>query len=189
MKILAFAASSSRQSINRQLVNAAARLFKSEIDPNAEVEFLDLNDYEMPIYSIDRQNEGGIPELAHQFFDKIGDADALIISYAEHNGFYTAAFKNIFDWASRIQMKVFQDKPMVIMSTSVGPNGGANVLKTAEASAPFFGAVIKSSFRLPSFNDTFDPTAMLPSDTETQLELRKALSALVADDKLNESAA
>ncbi len=48
------------------------------------VETIDLNDYEMPIYSIDRQNDGGIPQLAHDFFDKIGEADAVLISFAEH---------------------------------------------------------------------------------------------------------
>mgnify|MGYP001803843157 CR=1 FL=1 len=85
----------------------------------------------MPIYSIDREQASGIPQQAQDFFAKIGSADALLISYAEHNGFYTAAFKNIFDWCSRVDTKVFQDKPMVILSASLGPNGGAIVLKTA----------------------------------------------------------
>ncbi|MEM1020558.1 MAG: NAD(P)H-dependent oxidoreductase [Pseudomonadota bacterium] len=88
---LAFAASSSRQSNNRQLVNAAANLFKSEFEPNAEIQFLDLNDYEMPIYSIDPQIEAGNPELVHQLFNKNGGAGALIISDAQHSGFHTAA--------------------------------------------------------------------------------------------------
>jgi len=156
MRVLAFAATSSKNSINKALVRHAGQVLKKNINPNAEVEIIDLNDFEMPIYSIDREKEDGIPTLARAFFEKITHADALIISYAEHNGFYTAAYKNIFDWASRIQMKVFQDKPMVIMSSSVGPNGGANVLKVAEQSAPFFGATIKGSFSVGSFEQKFN---------------------------------
>lgn len=131
MKILAFGATSSINSINKALVGYAGKVFSEAVNPLVEVDIIDLNDFEMPIYSIDREMELGVPAQAKQFFNKITGADALIISYAEHNGLYTAAFKNIFDWASRIDMKVFQNKPMVAMSASIGPNGGANVLKTA----------------------------------------------------------
>jgi len=61
-----------------------------------------------------------VPDLAHQFYKKIGEADALLISFAEHNGSYTAVFKNLYDWTSRIDMKVYQDKPVVMLSTSIG---------------------------------------------------------------------
>ena len=45
MKVLAFAASNSKQSINRQLVRYASSLLQ-----NAQVEFIDINDFEMPLY-------------------------------------------------------------------------------------------------------------------------------------------
>lgn len=179
MKIIAFGASNSRASINKQLVTHASQLMQSEILPDAEIEILDLNDYEMPIFSADRQKENGIPELAHRFFGKIGSADALLISYAEHNGNYTAAFKNIFDWASRIQMKVFQDKPAVVMSASPGANGGANVLKSAINSAPFFGADVKASLSVGSFAKVFDGELGRLTNPELVKELRRCLRALL----------
>ncbi|GAA0424523.1 NAD(P)H-dependent oxidoreductase [Cocleimonas flava] len=178
MKVLAFAASSSRQSINKQLVTHAVTVLEKEIKENIESELLDLNDFEMPIYSIDRENEGGIPELAKQFFTKIGEAEALIISFAEHNGTYTAAYKNIFDWASRIDSKVFQGKPMVIMSASPGPGGAASVLKTAKESAPFFGADIKASFSVASYYDVFDSETGQLADAELSNTLRESLAKL-----------
>jgi hypothetical protein len=52
----------------------------------------------MPIYSADRESEGGIPQLAQDFFDKIGAANAVLISSAEHNGFPT--FYENFDPAA-----------------------------------------------------------------------------------------
>jgi NAD(P)H-dependent FMN reductase len=45
MKNYRFGASSSKDSINKQLAAYAAGLFE-----NASVEILDLNDYEMPIF-------------------------------------------------------------------------------------------------------------------------------------------
>ena len=96
-KILAFGASSSRSSMNKELANYAAQQVQ-----NVDITLLDLNDFEMPIYSIDREQGSGIPELAHAFKSHIAEADGIIISFAEHNGVYTAAFKNIFDWISRV---------------------------------------------------------------------------------------
>ncbi|KKC99506.1 NADPH-dependent FMN reductase [Photobacterium halotolerans] len=154
MKVLAFAASSSRQSINKQLVSHAASLV-----PNADVEVLDLNDYEMPIYSSDRENESGIPAAAQQFFNKITAADAVFVSFAEHNGSYTAAYKNVFDWASRINQKVYQNKATVFLATSPGPGGAQSVLGSAVGSAPFFAADVKGSLSVPSFYDNFDVEA------------------------------
>ena len=150
-KILAFGASSSKTSINKQLATYTANQFK-----NASVEILDLNDYEMPIFSIDKEKENGIPQLAHDFYAKLGSADLIIISFAEHNGAYSAAFKNIFDWASRINGKTFQEKPMLLLATSPGARGGSSVLDIATKRFPFQGGIVKGSFSLPSFNDNFD---------------------------------
>jgi len=150
-KIIAFGASSSKNSINKQLAVYAANLFS-----NATVELLDLNDYEMPIYSVDKEKENGIPTLAHQFYDKIGSADLIVLSLAEHNGAYSSAFKNILDWASRINNKTFQQKPMLLLATSPGARGGSTVLEIAKNRFPFQGADLKASFSLPNFNENFD---------------------------------
>ncbi|WP_395044476.1 NADPH-dependent FMN reductase [Flavobacterium sp.] len=150
-KIITFGASSSKKSINKQLAIYASSLFK-----NVSIEILDLNDYEMPIFSIDKEKEDGIPKLAHDFYTKIGDSDFIIISFAEHNGAYSTAFKNIFDWMSRINGKTFQDKPMLLLATSPGVRGGSSVLEIANKRFPFQGGIIKGSFSLPSFNDNFD---------------------------------
>ncbi|MCG7561079.1 MULTISPECIES: NAD(P)H-dependent oxidoreductase [Pseudoalteromonas] len=173
MKVLVFAASNSRQSINQQLASYAASLI-----PNAEVEVLDLNDYEMPIYSIERETDGGIPDEAQRFFAKIGAADAIIVSFAEHNGSYTAAYKNLFDWTSRIDMKVYQNTPMLMMATSPGPGGAKSVLASAVGSAPYFAADVKASLSVPSFFDNFDLEAGELKNTEIKQELEAALKLL-----------
>ena len=92
-KILTIGASSSSKSINRIFANFAAKSLGIE----CEIKELVLTDFEMPIYSEDKQNNSGIPKKAIDFKKEIYQADALVISLAEHNGSYTAAFKNIYD--------------------------------------------------------------------------------------------
>ena len=140
-KIIAFGGSSSRNSINKELATYAANLFQ-----NSEVEILDLNDYEMPVFSVDKEKEQGIHSLAHDFYNKIGSADLIVLSLAEHNGAYSSAFKNILDWASRINAKTFQQKPMLLMATSPGARGGSSVLDIASKRFPFQGAEVKGTF-------------------------------------------
>ena len=149
--VVAFAASSSINSINKQLVTYAASLLN-----DAQVEILDLNDYEMPLFSVDREADVGHPELAQKFFALIGDCDGVIISLAEHNGNYSAAYKNLFDWASRIDPKVYQNKPVVLLATSPGGRGGKGVLEIALNSMPRYAAEIKASLSVPVFYDVFD---------------------------------
>ncbi|MBE9575355.1 MULTISPECIES: NADPH-dependent FMN reductase [Flavobacterium] len=150
-KIIAFGASSSKQSINKQLATFAANQFQ-----NVSVEILDLNDYEMPIFSVDKEKENGIHPLAQEFYSKLGSADLIIISFAEHNGNYSSAFKNILDWTSRINAKTFQEKPMLLLATSPGARGGSSVLEIASKRFPFQGGIVKGSFSLPSFYENFD---------------------------------
>ncbi len=175
IKILAFAASNSSQSINRKLIGHAVDVLRSEVLPGAVCEILDLNDFEMPIYSLDRENAGGVPDLAHQFRAKIAAADALLISFAEHNGHYSAAYKNIFDWASRLEGKVYAGKPKVVLSASPGKGGAGNVLRAAVASAPHFGAEVLSSLSVPLFGDNFDEASGTLSNPELAAGLRAAL--------------
>jgi NAD(P)H-dependent FMN reductase len=180
VKIVAFAATTSRKSINGQLVAYAARLLEDARPGDVTVEILDLNDYEMPIFSIDRENEDGIPGAAHDFFDRIGQADAVLISFAEHNGHYTAAYKNTFDWVSRIDKRVYQDKPTVMLATAPGPGGGKNVLQAAVTSGRFYGNDVLASLAIPRFHDHFDPATNRLTDPGRDGQLRAALATLTA---------
>lgn len=149
MKIIAFAGSTSKTSINKQLVSYAASLLKSD------VKVLDLNDYSAPIFSVDTEKDIEYPAGVEQFNTELESADAFLVSLAEHNGSFTAAFKNLFDWASRKEAKLFRGKPMLLMATSPGARGGASVLGGASADFPYRGADIKATFSLPSFYDNF----------------------------------
>ena len=176
MKVLAFAASNTKASINKQLVTHAAGLLAA--NAGADIELLDLNDFEMPIYSIDREVANGIPEPAKAFYNKIGEADAVVISFGEFNGNYSVAYKNVFDWASRISKEVYQGKPAVLLGTSPGPGGAQSVLSIAEGSAPFFAMEVKAKLSVPSFNDNFDTEKGELKNPELAAKLKEALATL-----------
>lgn len=178
MKVIAFGASTSRTSINKQLAAYAAKVL-AEKQVNIEIEVLDLNDFELPLFSQDKEQELGQPEAAKQFFNKLGASDAIIISFAEHNGSYTAAYKNIFDWASRIDQKVFQEKPMLLLSTSPGPGGAGSVLAAATGSAPYFAGDVKASLSVPSFFDNFDVKNQVLSNNELKQQMATAIASLI----------
>jgi len=67
---------------------------------------------------------------------------------------------------------------MVIISASLGPRGGANVLKVATESAPFFGGDIKAGFSVGPFPAKFDNNAGVLTDPALSTTLRKALNIL-----------
>ncbi len=171
MKILAFAGSNSAASINKKLAAYAASLFTGH-----DIEVLDLNDYEMPIYSPERQKEGGIHPLALAFAQKIDLADLLVVSLAEHNGAYAASFKNIYDWISRIKdRKSFGEKPVLLLTTSPGARGGATMMEIAKNNLPRNGGNVLETFMLPSFKDNFqDGVGIVNEALKAELEAKVA---------------
>ena len=169
-KIVAFGASNSKKSINKKFANYAATLI-----PNSTIELLDLNDYVMPIYSEDIQEEYGIPELAHSFKKTLRESDGIVISFAEYNGSYTAAFKNIFDWISVIERDVWCSKPMLLLATSPGPRGAIDVLESAHKRINHGNKNTVLSFSLPSFGINYDENYGI-LDKEILKEFKKIIN-------------
>ncbi len=172
MKIIAFGGSNSKQSINKHLATYAASLFE-----NGDVEVLDLNDYAMPLFSVDLEKEVGQHDLAKAFLAKLASADILVVSLAENNNNYSTAFKNLFDWSSRITKEVFQQKPMLLLATSPGSRGGASVLEIARNALPRYGAEIKGTFSLPAFGANFDLQDNKISNAELDKELKDIIKS------------
>lgn len=168
-KIVAFGASSSSKSINKALaIHAAGKV------SDASITIIDLQEYVLPLFSVDAEEEYGIPEGAHKFSKLIESADGLVISLAEHNGTYTAVFKNLLDWLSRIDMKVWKGKPILLLSTSPGNRGAATVLAAAKAYFPFMDGNIIAGFSLPSFYENFSNAGI------TNIELAEELGQKIA---------
>ena len=154
-KILVFGASTSSTSINKQLATYA-----SSFVVNAVVEVIDLSEYLAPVYSIDEE-KNGFPEKLLNLSEYMKNFDGYTVSLAEHNGSYTAAFKSIIDWLSRINRNIFNNKPVLLLSTSPGGRGGASVLETASIYFPHAGASDLITFSLPNFYDNFNENKII----------------------------
>lgn len=169
-KIITIAGSNSQKSINKSLINYTANLLK-----NVDVISIDLNDYVLPIYGVDFEAENGIPRAVKRLDELFGTADGFMVSLAEHNGSYAAVFKNTIDWLSRVNIKVWREKPMLLMATSPGGRGGATVLESASAYFPFMGARITDSFSLPSFYDNFSEEGITDEGLNQELNQKLVL--------------
>lgn len=165
-KVIAFAGSNSKQSINKQLVTYAA----SKVA--VEVEVLDINDFSLPLYGIDYEIEHGIPDNAHKFLEAIKNSAGLLVSLAEHNGAYSTAFKNLFDWMSRIEGKTFYGKHMLLMATSPGGRGGQSVLAMAQDRFPRHDAKVEATFSLPFFSKNFVDGKIVDNALEQELQAK-----------------
>jgi chromate reductase len=128
MKLLVIGGSNSKNSINRKFAQFAASLFDNTIP-----ELVDISQLDIPLFSVDREAEKGIPQAALDFANQIDNADMILLSLAENNGSYNVGFKNLMDWTSRIKdRKTWGNKAMLLLSTSPGARGGATVLEAAK---------------------------------------------------------
>ncbi|MFT4753875.1 MAG: chromate reductase [Salibacteraceae bacterium] len=174
-KIIAFSGSNSSTSINQQLIIAASSMAK-----NTAVEVVSLRDFEAPIFGTDLETESGFPESMKNLFEKMTSADGFIVSTPEHNGFMPAVLKNTIDWLSRMGRKVFNDKPVVFLSSSPGGRGGASALGQMLAIMPHQGAKVIGGHSVGSFFDKFKDGALLDGeDKEAILKLVNELEQAV----------
>ncbi len=161
--IITFAGSNSKNSINKKLAVLA-----SSKTQNTKITVLDLNEFSLPLYSVDTETEEGFPESLLKFNEILKATDGIILSLAEHNGSYTVAFKNLYDWLSRLDKIVWKNKPMLLMSTSPGGRGGASVFSTASNSFPYLGGNIVANFSLSFFTKNFSEEKLLDDKLNTE---------------------
>ncbi|MEM6263687.1 MAG: NAD(P)H-dependent oxidoreductase [Bacteroidota bacterium] len=170
-KILAFGASSSKHSINATFAAFTAHQLKQ-----VEVTLANLYEIDLPVYSIDREKTSGIPEAATQFSRLIQATDGVVVSLAEHNGLFTAAFKNLWDWMSRGEAPmIWQGKPLFVLSTSPGKRPNKYVLKVAHDIFPAFEGNITATFYLPEFYRNFSEGNILDGELNQEFHTQLAL--------------
>ncbi|MFB2833279.1 NADPH-dependent FMN reductase [Floridanema evergladense] len=134
-KILAFAGSTRTDSYNKKLVQVAANGARSA---GAQVTYIDLRDFPMPLFDEDLEKEEGTPETVLKFKELMIAHDGLLIACPEYNSSITPVLKNAIDWASRPgenapPLAAFVDKVAAIMSASPGGLGGLRGLVTVRS--------------------------------------------------------
>ncbi len=131
MKILAFAGSSRKESLNKKLIKIAA---EGAIEAGAVVTVVDLADYPMPLYNGDLESDEGMPQSVLKFKNLLLEHDGMMIASPEYNSSFSPLLKNALDWASRAESEdeaiysAYKRKVAVIMSASPGALGGSRGL-------------------------------------------------------------
>ena len=127
VKIIAVAGSARAGSMNKKLLQVAV---DGATSSGADVTVVDMKDYPLPLYELDTEAAGGVPENVKKLKTLFKDSDGFLIASPEHNSSYSALLKNVIDWTSRATeaneppLSVFRGKYAGIMATSPGALGG-----------------------------------------------------------------
>ncbi|HEX8097950.1 MAG TPA: NAD(P)H-dependent oxidoreductase [Pyrinomonadaceae bacterium] len=182
LKILAFAGSLREHSLNKRVLKTAIRGAESA---GAEVTYIDLRDYPMPIYNSDDHERDGFDENALKLQGLLVEHDGLLIASPEYNGSLPAALKNAIDWASRQsdryeRSRIFQGKVAATMTASPGSLGGVRSLAHLRGVLTSVGVIVLPQEVAVTFaEDKFAGEGLEMTDERTKGNLEALGASLV----------
>ncbi|HQZ45195.1 MAG TPA: NAD(P)H-dependent oxidoreductase [Usitatibacteraceae bacterium] len=190
-RILVFAGSARRDSLNKKLARAATA-FAAEA--GAEASFVDLDDYPIPLYHGDLEAAAGMPENAVKLREKFLAHDALLIASPENNSSMTALLKNTIDWLSRdlregkgddSGLAPWRGKVAGLMAASPGAFGGVRALPHLRQVLATLGAtVLGAQVALPRAHEAFAADGSLADERAARSVRALATAVAQASDRL-----
>lgn len=181
-KIIAFAGSTRKGSINQKLVAVAAEKAKAL---GAEVTVVDLKDYELPLFNEDLEAANGAPEKATELFELMKSHDGLLLGCPEYNGSITPLLKNTIDWLSRPRdgeprMAAYIGKVCTLLSASEGGIGGMRGLVHVRSILSGIGVIVlPSQVAVGDFSKVIGEDGKV-KDSGTEKRLDGAIEELVS---------
>ncbi|MDO5102498.1 MAG: NADPH-dependent FMN reductase [Lautropia sp.] len=178
--ILLFNASNSSTSIHASILDAIEPMLAGHALTRRST-----RDVELPLFSQDLEREQtAYPQPAQDFLDLIHSHDAIVLTCPEHNSAIPAAFKNLYDWGTRVAMsrktKLFNERPVLLFSTSGGARGAKTALGYLEMALPFQGASIVGATSIPQYYEHFKdgkPDAATEATIRADVDKLKAVLA------------
>jgi chromate reductase len=128
-RILAFAGSARRESLNRKFLTVAIHAAR---EAGCEVTLADLNELSLPLYHGDLEDKGGLPENTVKLIGLITSHRGILIASPEYNSMITPLLKNTIDWCTRGDDNPFEGKSAAVISASPGTLGGIRSLVMAQ---------------------------------------------------------
>lgn len=170
MRLLAFAASLRRDSLNRNLICIATDLARAA---GIEVDLADFREFDMPLYDADLQAVPGFPSGARELARRIESADGLMIASPEYNYSLPGTLKNAIDWVSRMKPMPFGGKHGLLLAASPSLVGGIRGLWALRIPLEGLGVTLyPAMFGLAQAQNAFDERGKL-KDPEVQERLAK----------------
>lgn len=126
IRLVALAGSARKESLNKTLARWAGRYAEGL---GAQVTFVDLDEFDIPVYHGDLEEASGVPEDARRLRGVLEAADGLILASPEYNGSLTPLLKNVIDWTSRPDgdtpgLAAWRGKTAALLAASPGALGG-----------------------------------------------------------------
>jgi chromate reductase, NAD(P)H dehydrogenase (quinone) len=186
MKLLLFAASLRKDSLNRKLARLVVAALRAA---GAEVDHADFHEFDMPLYDGDLETAHGLPAGAVALRDRLGAADGLVIVTPEYNHSIPGTLKNAIDWLSRAKPVPLKGRPALLCSASPGFAGGSRSTWALRVPLELLGTfVFPDHFALPRADQALTPEgafqdarnqARLERLVKEYLQFAEAVSALV----------
>jgi chromate reductase len=159
VRLLAFAASLRRGSVNRRLLTVAVEIARAG---GAEVDLVDFAAFDMPLYNHDVQEASGFPAGAQELARRVLAADGMLIASPEYNYSLPGTLKNAIDWVSRMKPMPFRGRSAFLMAASAGLVGGVRGLWQLRIPLEGCGVVVyPDMFPLSHAPQAFDENAGL----------------------------
>lgn len=182
MKVLVFAASARRESVNKRLAALAASVLEGQ---GAQVDHAQFEEFDSPLYHGDTETEQGIPPRMRRLIERIENADAVFIASPEYNGFIPGTLKNALDWVSRKRPMPWTDKPIAIVGATPGGGACTRMLATARLPFEYVGAyVFPRTLGVPHASEAFTTEGTLADPALAQRLEKLAADFLVYAEKL-----
>jgi chromate reductase len=175
-RILAFAASARRESLNRKFLAAAVTAVTLA---GGQVTLLQPDELAMPLYNGDLEDAEGMPHNSVKLVGLLASHGALLVASPEYNSMITPMLKNTLDWCSRADENAFVGKVAAVISASPGMHGGVRSLQLAQQLFLKLGChVVPGQCILPHAHHAFDADGRL-TDAHAQKSLQEMAAKLV----------
>jgi chromate reductase len=174
-RILAFAGSARRESLNRKFLAVAMEEARAA---GCEVTLADLNELSLPLYHGDLEDTAGVPANAVKLVALIRSHHGLLLASPEYNSMITPLLKNTIDWCTRDAENPFEGKAAAVISASPGALGGVRSLQMAQMLLLKLGCqVVPGQCFLANAGTGFDAGGRLV-DPRTQKSLKDLVAKL-----------
>jgi NAD(P)H-dependent FMN reductase len=182
-KVLVFAASIRTGSFNGRL---AARAVKELLQAGAEVTWISLVDYSMPLYDGDLEANSGPPENALKLKRFMMTHQGVLIVTPEYNASIPPLLKNTLDWISRVRerneppLAAYHNRVFALAAASDRGTGGMYALLALRQVLEIgCGAlVIPEQLALARASEAFDEMDEL-KDARTKAQLLQVVQRLI----------
>lgn len=139
MKLLAFAASNRKESMNRKLAYRAAEFARTE---GAAIEFVEYDAFNAPSYDDEAFDGQTFPASVAGFAARLAACNGIILASPEYNWSFPGSLKNLIDWASVVKPNPFDKKTVLLLSASPSLRGGAEGLVQLRTPLAALGAFV-----------------------------------------------